>query len=158
MRQANLLPIRSGDTQVCHTTTHSAAGAFDVVLKYAGASLSRDAVDKRAETDARGGTATFSNGGNGSTGGIIDTQLAVGGWPELTATDEERLRAATDTDGDGIPDYYETLLGLDPDDASDANTTTLDPQGIYPNIEVYFHFLVREISAAQTAGGSYHEL
>ena len=155
MRQANLLPIRSGDTQVCHTTTHSAAGAFDVVLKYAGASLSRDAVDKRAETDARSGTATFSNGGNGSTGGIIDTQSAVGGWPELTATDEERLRAATDTDGDGIPDYYETLLGLDPDDASDANATTLDPQRIYPNIEVYFHFLVREISAAQTAGGSY---
>lgn len=158
MRQANLLPIRSGDTQACHTTTHSAAGAFDVVLKYAGASLCRDAVDKRAETDARGGTATFSNGGNGSTGGIIDTQSAVGGWPELTATDEERLRAATDTDGDGIPDYYETLLGLDPDDASDANTTTLDPQGIYPNIEVYFHFLVREISAAQTAGGSYTAL
>ena len=158
MRQANLLPIRSGDTQVCHTTTHSAADAFDVVLKYAGASLSRDAVDKRAETDARGGTATFSNGGNGSTGGIIDTQSAVGGWPELTATDEERLRAATDTDGDGIPDYYETLLGLDPNDASDANATTLDPQGIYPNIEVYFHFLVREISAAQTAGGSYTAL
>ena len=93
-----------------------------------------------------------------STGGIIDTQSAVGGWPELTATDEEIRRAATDTDGDGIPDYYETLLGLDPNDASDANATTLDPQGIYPNIEVYFHFLVREISAAQTAGGTYTAL
>lgn len=128
------------------------------MLKYAGASLSRDAVDKRAESDARSGEATFPNGGNGSTGGIIDTQSAVGGWPELTATDEEIRRAATDTDGDGIPDYYETLLGLDPNDASDANATTLDPQGIYPNIEVYFHFLVREISVAQTAGGTYTAL
>lgn len=152
------LSVRAGDTQVCHTTTHSAADAFDAVLKYAGASLSRDAVDKRAESDARSGEATFPNGGNGSTGGIIDTQSAVGGWPELTATDEEIRRAATDTDGDGIPDYYETLLGLDPNDASDANATTLDPQGIYPNIEVYFHFLVREISAAQTAGGTYTAL
>ena len=158
MRQANLLPVRFDDTQVCHTTTHSAADAFDVVLKYAGASLSRDAVDKRAETDARSGTATFPDGGNGSTGGIIDSQSAVGGWPELTATDEEKRRAATDSDGDGIPDYYETLLGLDPNDASDADATTLDPQGIYPNIEVYFHFLVREISAAQTVGGSYTAL
>ena len=59
---------------------------------------------------------------------------------------------------DGIPDYYETLLGLDPNDASDADATTLDPQGIYPNIEVYFHFLVREISAAQTVGGNYTAL
>ena len=92
--------------------------------------------------------ATFPDGGNGSTGGIIDSQSAVGGWPELTATDEEKRRAATDSDNDGIPDYYETLLGLDPNDASDADATTLDPQGIYPNIEVYFHFLVREISAA----------
>ncbi len=158
MQQEKLLPVRAGDTQVCHTTTHSAADAFDAVLKYAGASLSRDAVDKRAESDARSGEATFPNGGNGSTGGIIDTQSAVGGWPELTATDEEIRRAATDTDGDGIPDYYETLLGLDPNDASDANATTLDPQGIYPNIEVYFHFLVREISAAQTAGGTYTAL
>ena len=158
MRQANLLPVRFDDTQVCHTTTHSAADAFDVVLKYAGASLSRDAVDKRAETDARSGTATFPDGGNGSTGGIIDSQSAVGGWPELTATDEEKRRAATDSDGDGIPDYYETLLGLDPNDASDADATTLDPQGIYPNIEVYFHFLVREISAAQTVGGNYTAL
>ena len=41
---------------------------------------------------------------------------------------------------------------------TDADATTLDPQGIYPNIEVYFHFLVREISAAQTVGGNYTAL
>ena len=53
------LSIKAGDATVCHTTTHTAAGAFDAVLSYAGASLCRDAVDKRAETDARSGKATW---------------------------------------------------------------------------------------------------
>ena len=160
------LPIKANDVTVCHTTTHTAAEAFPKVVAYAGASLKRDDVDTRIAGEATAGTVTYPKGttaaseavGSTSSNGMIDSQSVVGGWPELTATDEERLRAATDTDGDGIPDYYETLLGLDPDDASDANATTLDPQGIYPNIEVYFHFLVREISAAQTAGGSYTAL
>lgn len=156
-RLSKPLSIKAGDVTTCHTTTHSAADAYDRVLAYVGASLRRDKVDVRVLDDARAGKATYT-GSKGSTGGLIDTQGDVGGWPELTATDEEKRRAATDTDGDGIPDYYETLLGLDPDDASDANATTLDPQGIYPNIEVYFHFLVREISAAQTAGGTYTAL
>lgn len=152
------LAIKAGDVTVCHTTTHPAAAAFEAVVDWAGASLSRDAVDQRAATDTRSGKATFPDGGNGSTGGLIDSQAAVGGWPSLTATDVQKRRAATDTDGDGIPDYYEELLGLDPKDASDANVTTLDPQKIYPNIEVYFHYLVKEITASQVKGGSYTAL
>lgn len=152
------LPIKAGDVTVCYTTTHTAAEAFESVVTYAGASLSRDAVDKRAETDARSGKATFPDGGNGSTGGLIDSQSAVGGWPELKATSDQIARASVDTDGDGIPDYYETLLGLDPKDASDAAATTLDPQKVYSNIEVYFHFLVKEIAASQVKGGSYTAL
>ena len=152
------LSIKAGDATVCHTTTHTAAGAFDAVLSYAGASLCRDAVDKRAETDASSGNATFPDGGNGSTGGLIDSQAAVGGWPELTATADQIARAAVDTDGDGIPDYYEELLGLDPKDASDAAATTLDPQKLYSNIEVYFHYLVRDVTLSQVKGGSYTAL
>lgn len=152
------LAIKAGDATLCHTTTHTAAAAFEAVVNWAGASLSRDAVDLRAATDARTGKATFPDGGNGSKGGLIDSQAAVGGWPSLTATDVQKRRAATDTDGDGIPDYYEELLGLDPADASDANATTLDPQRIYPNIEVYFHYLVKEITASQVAGGTYTAL
>lgn len=152
------LPIKAGDVTVCYTTTHTAAEAFESVVTYAGASLSRDAVDKRAETDARSGKATFPDGGNGSTGGLIDSQSAVGGWPELKASSDQIARASVDTDGDGIPDYYETLLGLDPKDASDAAATTLDPQKVYSNIEVYFHFLVKEIAASQVKGGSYTAL
>ena len=145
------------DGQACYTTTHSAEGAFDAILAYAGASLKRDAVDKRAVDDARSGKATITDGGNGSTDGIIDTQSAVGGWPELTATDEEIARAK-DSDGDGIPDYYEELFGLDKNNAADGNAKTLDPKGLYTNLEVYLHYLVRDITAAQVEGGTYTEL
>ena len=127
------------------------------MLSYVGASLRRDAVDTRVISDARTGTASCT-GSNGSTGGLIDTQDDAGGWPVLTATDEEIARAATDTDGDGIPDYYEELLGLDKNDASDAAAKTLDPQGLYSNLEVYLHYLVKDITAAQVAGGTYTAL
>lgn len=145
------------DGQACYTTTHSAEGAFDAILSYAGASLKRDAVDQRAADDARSGRATITDGGNGSTDGIIDTQSAVGGWPVLAATDEEIARAK-DSDGDGIPDYYEELFGLDKNNAADGNAKTLDPKGLYTNLEVYLHYLVRDITAAQVEGGTYTEL
>ncbi len=149
------LSILCDDQTLCYTTTHSAADAFSRVANYAGASLSRDEVDRRLVNDALTGTATITNGGNGSKSGIIDTQDAVGGWPELTATDEEQIRASVDGDGDGIPDYYESLLGLDATNSSDGNAKTLDPQGLYTNLEVYLHYLVKDITAAQVNGGAY---
>lgn len=151
------LPIRKDDETSCFTTTHTAADAYARALDYAGASLRRDAVDVRLVKDARNGTATYADGGNGSKNGLIDTQTAVGGWPTLTATAEEEARAKTDSDGDHIPDYYEGLLGLNPSKA-DASETTLDPQGLYSNFEIYLHFLVKEITAGQTAGGTYTKL
>ncbi len=151
------LPIRFDDSKTCYTTTHTAADAYARVLAYVGASLRRDAVDERVLADAKAGKATYT-GSNGSTGGLIDTQGDVGGWPELTATSEQIARAATDTDGDGIPDYYEQLLGLDKTDASDGAAKTLDPQKLYTNLEVYLHYLVKDISAAQVQKGVYKAL
>ncbi len=151
------LPIRKDDVVSCFTSTHTAVDAYARILDCAGASLKRDAVDKRLVDDARNGKATYTNGGNGSKNGIIDTQTAVGGWPTLSATSEEVARATTDTDKDNIPDYYEGLLGLDPTKA-DATTKTLDPQGLYTNFEIYLHYLVKDITANQTAGGSYTKL
>ena len=151
------LAIRKDDVTTCYTTTHSAADAYARTLDYAGASLKRDAVDTRLVGDARSGKATYTDGGNGSKNGIIDTQKAVGGWPTLSATSEEIARATTDTDKDNIPDYYEGLLGLNPS-AADATTKTLDPQGLYTNFEIYLHYLVKDITAGQTAGGSYTKL
>lgn len=151
------LKIYGKDNAKAYTTTHSAADAFNAVCSYAGASLSRDAVDTRVTGDAKDGKATITDGGNGSKNGLIDSQSAVGGWPNLTATDEE-LGKAIDSDGDGIPDWYEELFGLDKSNAADGKTMTLDKNGRYTNLEMYLHYLVKDIVAAQVQGGQYTEL
>ena len=149
------LPIKANDTQICWTTTHTAETAFEQVLEYAGASLRRDAVDGHVVADAKSGDATYKTGSNGSSGGIIDSQKDVGGWPDLKATDAELARVK-DTDGDGIPDYYEDLFGLDSTDASDGNGNDFDSR--YTNLEMYLYYLVQDITAEQVAGGTNTEL
>jgi len=131
-------------------TTHTAATGFEKVLAYAGASLKRDAVDKRAVNDTRNGTATCMNGGNGSINGLIDTQAAVGGWPSYKS---ERPRK--DSDGDGIPDAWEDAFGLDKNSAADGNSKTLDPRGRYTNLEMYLHYLIKQIIADQNVEDTY---
>ena len=140
-----------------YTTTHSAEASFNTICQYAGASLRRDIVDDRACGDARNGTATYKDGGNGSKDGIIDTQTAVGGWPVYTATSEE-MAAVKDTDGDGMPDWFEKEFGLDASKASDSVDKTLDSYGRYTNLEMYLHYLVRDITALQNKDGEYIKL
>jgi len=123
-------------------TTHLAEKAYAKILDYGGASLKRDSVDLRIIHDVSTGTATYMTGGNGSSKGIIDTQDAVGGWPGL-----ESLGAPADTDGDGMPDYWESENGLLPDDPGDARSHSVD--GVYPNIEVYINSLVANIISEQ---------
>ena len=149
------LPILRDDADICYTTTHTAEEAFDRVLDCVGVSHRRDAVDAHIVYDARYGVATYPKGSNGSTGGIIDSQKDVGGWPELTAGEEE-LSRVHDQDGDGIPDYYEVLLGLDMNDASDAAGHDFDTR--YTNLEMYLHYLVQDITVKQVEGGKYTEL
>ena len=153
-----LLPIKYNDEKTCYVSSHTAEEAFEQVMAYVGASLHRDAVDDHIVKDALSRSATYPTGSRGSTGGIIDSQKDVGGWPVLKATDEELAIASADMDGDGIPDYYEELFGLNPADPTDANEKTLDPQGIYPNIEVYFHYLVQDIVAEQVLAADYMRL
>ena len=140
-----------------YTTTHSAERAFDMICLYAGASLVRDIVDERACSDAKNGTATYKDGGNGSKDGIIDTQSAVGGWPAYNADSEETAKVK-DSDGDGMPDWFEKEFGLDASKASDAAEKTLDQYGRYTNLEMYLHYLVREITASQNNNGEYIKL
>jgi hypothetical protein len=99
--------------------------AYQAVLDRGGASLPvRDAVDRRIVTEVKSGT-----------GGIINSQAEVGGWPELqTAT------APHDADGDGMPDAWEQQHGLNPDDASDGSADT-NADG-YTNLEDYLNSLV----------------
>ena len=113
-------------------TTDTAEQAYQRVLKFAGASLKRDAVDRRIIHDVRTGTATCQDGGNGSRDGLIDTQDAVGGWPVLKSTP-----APADTDGDGMPDAWEVAQGLDPADSADGNSDR--NQDGYLNLEDYLN-------------------
>lgn len=121
-----------------YTTTHSAEQAFEKVLAYAGASLHRDEYDAVVVKDAKDGTASFGNKG------IIDNQdqviLPSGtiGWPELKSEN-----AKTDTDGDGMPDEWETANGLDPNNVEDGNA--VDAASGYTNLEVYLNSLVATI-------------
>ncbi len=122
-----------------NVTTHSAEIAYQKVLDYVGASLVRDTVGRRIIHDTRVGSPTITDGGNGSKNGLIDTQTAVGGWPELMSQ-----LALSDTDNDGMPDDWEDANGLSKYDASDAQLTTVD--GKYPNIEFYLNSLVALIT------------
>lgn len=121
--------------------THTAADAYERVLNYTGASLKRDAVDLRIIQNVRNGSFS-APGSNGSTNGIIDTQSDVGGWPELKST-----AALKDTDGDGIPDDWETANGLNPN-VSNAGKKTLHT--VYDDIEMYINSLVDSIIKVQS--------
>lgn len=153
----NQLELQGPQGREVYTTTHDAEKSFDMICQYAGASLVRDAVDERACTDAKNGTATYKDGGNGSKNGIIDTQSAVGGWPVYNATSEETAKVK-DSDADGMPDWFEKEFGLDASKATDAAEKTLDQYGRYTNLEMYLHYLVREITSSQNNNGEYIKL
>ena len=110
-------------------TRHSAEEAFDAVLQHAGASLVRDAVDRRVVDEVRRGVFTFGDRG------LIDSQTQAGGWPPLQA-----LPPPVDTDRDGMPDDWERARGLDPA-TDDGALFGLDRQ--YTNIEIYINGLLR---------------
>ncbi len=51
--------------------------------------------------------------------------------------------AAVDSDGDGIPDWFEDLAGLSRSNASDGNAFVLDKNKRYTNLEMYLHYLTK---------------
>ena len=124
-------------------TTHSAAEAFSKVLTYSGASLYRDEIDARYMEEAKTGTAKYK-GSITKSPGIIDKVADVNGYTEANFGTATRP-ADFDTDKDGIPDSWETANGLDPNDATDALTYSLDSKEYYTNLEVYANSLVEDI-------------
>lgn len=134
------------------TTTHSADDAYDRVLDYAGASLSRDSFDELMVSDARNGAASYT--GKGLSKGFVNSQDDNrpadaaddwSAWPTLNST-----AAPIDTDGDGMPDEWEKSNGLDPSDPSDGKTIGTDG---YSNLENYLNSLVADITDKQNEGG-----
>lgn len=126
-----------------YVTTHTAEDALTQVLAYAGCCKSRDSLDEIMVSDTENGIATYT--GTGCKSGIINSQDDAGGWPDLEQTD-----APTDTDGDGMPDDWETDNGLDPSDSSDGAETASNG---YTNLENYLNSLVEDITEAQNSGG-----
>jgi pectate lyase len=121
---------------ISDVTILPAQEAFENVLKHAGMSMSRDAIDERIINEVQTGTASY--GGSWGAGlGLIDTQSIVGGWPELQSE-----KAPVDSDGDGMPDAWEVEKKLDPEDAEDGKKYILSPD--YTNLEVYLNGLVSD--------------
>lgn len=135
-------------------TSHTVDQAYDKVLEYAGASLRRDVIDQRVVREVKNGTYTHTGSkaedSKDNQPGLIDTVTDTEGY-----VDVKSLKAWPDTDGDGIPDIWEEAYGLNSNDPADAQqiSPSVDPNGRYPNIEVYFHNLVQHIVFYQNQGG-----
>lgn len=148
-------------------TTHSATVAYAKLLENSGASLYRDAADIRYAEEARTGTVTF-NGDvayvnqagdvfpTSNTKGILDFINDPAGEENTKTASFPTLPSNVrpegfDSDGDGIPDAWETANGLNPNDASDGKLFTLDSKDWYDNFEVYLSSLVEHIMKAGNA-------
>lgn len=144
-------PIECGEI-----TTHTAETAYEKILRYSGACLTRDAVDERYAEEARTGTYSYT-GTITRLPGIIDiindpsktADPKLVSYPELKSVTRP---ANFDTDKDGMPDSWEDANGLNKNDASDGNLYTLDSEKKwYTNLEVYLNGIVEHITKAQNA-------
>ena len=102
----------------------TALQAYSLVVADAGDSLHRDSVDKRLIDQLLS---------LGSSGAIITSEVLVGGAGTVAGG-----TSLKDTDGDGIPDAWETAHGLNPSLPSDGATITAPG---YSNVEVYMNSL-----------------
>jgi len=163
IKDSEVAKIKAETPYDCNAMSlHSANDAFDAVLAYAGASFAKDAIDTRIAKETKDGSYTYQ-GRNGSTKGLIDTQTDVddgtwvNGWPVYKAT-EEQISALRDADSDGIPNTVEDAWGLNKSDPKDASEYTLDPDKRYTNLEMYLHYLVKDIVNGGNQKAEYKKL
>ena len=145
-----------------YQSIHTGAGCLDPVLEYAGASFARDGIDARIARETKNGTYTYKGSNTSakdpSTNGLIDTQTDVAdntwkdGWPQYKG------EAANDSDSDGMPDWFEDQFGLSKTNPADAQTKGLDKYERYTNLEMYLHYLVRDIVKGGNQNGTYTKL
>lgn len=104
-------------------TQHSASNAYKQVISLGGYSNVRDAVDLRVITDVL--QRRYTN--------FLMSQSEVGGWPALNT-----YNVPSDTDRDGMPDYWEAANGLNPNSANNNHTNS---DG-YTDLEQYLNWLI----------------
>jgi pectate lyase len=111
-------------------TTDTAINAYAKIVAGAGCSLHRDAVDLRLIHEL------YSLGREGHTLDHTNDmgEALAGGMGEIQGGP-----APKDSDGDGLPDAWETTHGLNPQNPTDASQ--LDATG-YTQLEVYLNHLV----------------
>lgn len=142
--------------------------AYDKVVTQAGASLPRyDEVDARILAEAAGEIDPQFRGDYGQLG-IIDTpyditlqshdefaalreednqEIDVTCYPRLQPEAKDYACQVVDTDGDGLPDAYETEVGLNPNDSSDGAALTTSG---YSNLELFLNGVAdRQIDATK---------
>ena len=123
-----------------NTTVDGVSSNLKVVLNNAGAIWPRrDSVDKRVINDVIKGT-----GANGQNG-IIDSQDDVGGWPTYRSGTAE-----VDSDKDGMPDSWESLFSLNPNDPSDSINDPDDD--VYTNVEEFLNSTNPRVSEGDFRG------
>ncbi len=111
----------------------TAEDAYNTIVDKVG-TINRDAVEQRIISDLQNGTATYTGSVSGLKG-IIDLETDAEGFYAYT-TD---YTVPADTDGDGMPDEWETAHELDPYNAEDRNTICEDG---YTALEVYLNTLM----------------
>mgnify|MGYP002623941346 CR=1 FL=1 len=149
-----------------HVTTHTAQAAYDLVLAHAGASWRRDCVDSMIVAQVKGRWGRYASGTNGARYGQIDkqtdnvyngqldeSQVENGAWPILGYS----APARPDSDGDGVPDFYESAWGLDESNPGDG--AAILNMGTYKGlayVEAYWDGLYKDMrlwNANCTEGG-----
>lgn len=131
--------------EVVPITATPAEQAYIDVLENSGATLpKRDSIDMRIIDEVKAQSATFG-GVYGEAKGIIDSHASTkpaGAASDWSAwgiyTSVNKTDAPTDTDEDGIPDWWETANGLDSLDITDGKAPADDNSG-YTNLEIYLN-------------------
>lgn len=118
-----------------YATIESAELAFKTVLSDVGASQPvLDDHDKRMVSETFNGTYTYKGSVTGKKG-LIDRETDAGGYESFP---EEKRAADFDTDGDGMPDWWEKAAGSNP--AVADNNAYSEPNG-YTALEKYLNWI-----------------
>lgn len=125
----------------------TAEDAYQTVLDKVGC-IVRDSIERRIIRECKDGTATFGGSWGSGTYGIIDDQTdaeMVKGSTDFStcpvAEESQTRPEGWDTDGDGMPDEWETANGFDPNNAEDGNY--INAEG-YTALEKYLSSIMGE--------------
>lgn len=159
-----------------YTTTHTTQNAYAQVINFAGACRmpgfvpTRDAYDASILANARAATTVMGTGNEyDNSGNLTGNKMGTGfintvddiEYPstykagvDYDATTKLPIlkseAALKDTDGDGMPDDYETKNGLNPNDPSDGAQRS---KSGFTNLEVYLNSLVQTLMDRCVSGG-----